>query len=104
MNDEPTNVDPAAETPAPETAPEAPSEETPAPAEGEEPASTTPEDAPADAPASDEHGTDAPDPNASRTGFAEPGLKTGDPCTCPDGRPGTVHRFDAGLICLPNQG
>src|SRR3954447_20886776 len=44
------------------------------------------------------------DPDASRTDFAKAGLKAGDQCTCPDGRIGTVHRFDAGLICLPNQG
>jgi hypothetical protein len=30
--------------------------------------------------------------------------KAGDPCTCPDGRAGTLHSFDEGLICLPNQG
>jgi hypothetical protein len=30
--------------------------------------------------------------------------KTGDPCTCPDGRAGTVHVLDEGLVCLPNQG
>ncbi|HEX3721244.1 MAG TPA: hypothetical protein VHV31_00540 [Nitrolancea sp.] len=38
----------------------------------------------------------------SRTGFAEPGQKAGDECICPDGRKGTVHSFDAGLICIPN--
>lgn len=47
---------------------------------------------------------DAPDPEASRTGFAAPGLKAGDACVCPDGRPGTVQSFTVGLICLPNQG
>jgi hypothetical protein len=30
--------------------------------------------------------------------------KTGDSCVCPDGRPGTVHVLDEGLVCLPNQG
>jgi membrane protein involved in colicin uptake len=45
----------------------------------------------------------APDANASRTGFVDSG-RPGDECTCPDGRKGTVHRFDEGLICLPNQG
>ena len=39
---------------------------------------------------------------ASRTGYAEPGLRAGDECVCPDGRKGTVHSFDAGLICIPN--
>jgi hypothetical protein len=39
----------------------------------------------------------------SRTGFAEKGLRAGDECVCPDGRNGTVHQYDAGLICMPNQ-
>jgi hypothetical protein len=47
-------------------------------------------------------GTSTPDANQSRTGFAEKGLHVGDQCTCPDGRKGTVHSFDAGLICIPN--
>jgi hypothetical protein len=38
----------------------------------------------------------------SRTGYADKGLRAGDECTCPDGRKGTVHSFDAGLICIPN--
>jgi len=42
------------------------------------------------------------DAGESRTGFAEKGLNPGDECLCPDGRKGTVHRFDAGLICIPN--
>jgi hypothetical protein len=46
--------------------------------------------------------TAAPDANESRTGVAEKGLHAGDPCKCPDGRKGTVHSFDAGLICIPN--
>jgi hypothetical protein len=41
--------------------------------------------------------------DASRTGFAEKGLRAGDACICPDGRAGTVHQYDAGLICMPNQ-
>jgi hypothetical protein len=41
--------------------------------------------------------------DASRTGYAEKGLRAGDACTCPDGRKGTVHQYDAGLICIPNQ-
>src|SRR6185312_14633990 len=53
---------------------------------------------------SDTSGEQAADPNASRTGFADKGLKAGELCTCPDGRPGTVARFDVGLVCLPNQG
>jgi hypothetical protein len=38
----------------------------------------------------------------SRTGYADKGLRAGDQCICPDGRTGTVHSFDAGLICIPN--
>jgi hypothetical protein len=33
---------------------------------------------------------------------AEP--KAGDPCTCPDGRDGTLNDQDGTLVCLPNQG
>jgi hypothetical protein len=40
--------------------------------------------------------------DASRTGYADKGLRAGDACTCPDGRTGTVHQYDAGLICIPN--
>jgi hypothetical protein len=28
--------------------------------------------------------------------------KVGDSCKCPDGRAGTVHSYDTGLICIPN--
>lgn len=41
-------------------------------------------------------------PDASRTGYAAKGLRAGDTCVCPDGRTGTVHQYDAGLICMPN--
>jgi hypothetical protein len=47
-------------------------------------------------------GTSTPDADQSRTGFADKGLRVGDECKCPDGRKGTVHSFDAGLICIPN--
>jgi hypothetical protein len=33
---------------------------------------------------------------------AEP--KAGDPCTTPDGRPGTLHDQEGTLVCLVNQG
>ena len=33
---------------------------------------------------------------------AEP--KAGDPCTCPDGRTGTLSDQEGQLVCLPNQG
>jgi hypothetical protein len=49
-----------------------------------------------------EGAADVPDANESRTGVAAKGLRRGDPCKCPDGRKGTVHSFDAGLICIPN--
>jgi len=50
--------------------------------------------------AADETKTDVP-VDASRTGFVENGQPGGE-CTCPDGRKGTIHRFDAGLVCIPN--
>jgi hypothetical protein len=61
----------------------------------------------ADADAADQSGdtagtpTEAPE-DASRTGFADKGLRAGDECICPDGRKGTVHSFDAGFVCIPN--
>jgi hypothetical protein len=33
---------------------------------------------------------------------SETTVKAGDTCTCPDGRTGTVHSYDEGLICIPN--
>ena len=51
----------------------------------------------------DTTGTQAEVTDASRTGFADKGLRAGDSCVCPDGRVGTVHGFDMGLICIPNQ-
>lgn len=33
-------------------------------------------------------------------GAAEP--KIGDSCVCPDGRTGTIHSYDQGLVCIPN--
>ena len=60
-----------------------------------------------DATATTEAGTDsaadatAIDPNASRTGYVTD-AKSGDECVCPDGRKGTVHKFDNGLVCIPN--
>jgi hypothetical protein len=56
------------------------------------------------APPKEEAGATVPDANESRTGFADAGLHPGDACVCPDGRTGTVQRFEVGLICLPNQG
>jgi membrane protein involved in colicin uptake len=42
-----------------------------------------------------------PDAGESRTGFVR-NARPGDACQCPDGRKGTVHRFDEGLVCIPN--
>src|SRR5690242_8729610 len=36
--------------------------------------------------------------DGSRTGFVENGQSGGE-CICPDGRKGTIHKFDAGLVC-----
>ena len=33
---------------------------------------------------------------------SETTVKAGDSCVCPDGRTGTVHSYDEGLICIPN--
>jgi hypothetical protein len=90
---EPAGSETPGETPAPEveTAPvETPSE--------------APQDAggAADVPEANPNDTPAPNAEESRTGFAEKGLHPGDECVCPDGRKGTVHSFDAGLICIPN--
>jgi hypothetical protein len=43
----------------------------------------------------------APSADESRTDFVSD-ARPGDECTCPDGRKGTVHSFDAGLVCIPN--
>jgi hypothetical protein len=42
-----------------------------------------------------------PDSDKSRTDFVT-NARPGDECTCPDGRKGTVHKFDEGLVCIPN--
>jgi hypothetical protein len=43
----------------------------------------------------------APNADESRTGFVT-GVRPGEQCECPDGRKGTVHKFDEGLVCIPN--
>ena len=40
--------------------------------------------------------------SADAGGAATDAVKAGDACTCPDGRTGTVHSYDEGLICIPN--
>jgi hypothetical protein len=40
--------------------------------------------------------------DGSRTGFVDKGQPGGE-CICPDGRKGTIHSFDAGLVCIPNE-
>jgi hypothetical protein len=93
MSDEPEIVDAGSEPSSEETPVETPAVETP-----DVPEVETPVDA---------GGAAEPTPEApadeSRTGYAEKGLRAGDACTCPDGRTGTVHQYDAGLICMPNQ-
>src|SRR5437879_6294919 len=46
----------------------------------------------------DESGSEtvAADADESRTGFVEK-VRPGEECVCPDGRKGTVHKFDEGL-------
>jgi len=51
--------------------------------------------------AADETQTDVP-VDGSRTGFVQNGHPGGE-CICPDGRKGTIHSFDAGLVCIPNE-
>jgi hypothetical protein len=98
MSDEPevtpeaeTQQETPVETPAAET-PAAPSVEVPPAPEAE-----TPQETPVDEPGAG----DAPDANASRTDFVK-NARPGDECICPDGRKGTVHSFDSGLVCIPN--
>lgn len=63
----------------------------------------TPAETPADTDGAAETETPSETSDASRTGYAAKGLRAGDACICPDGRTGTVHQYDAGLICMPNQ-
>lgn len=44
----------------------------------------------------------ASEASADAGGAATDAVKAGDACTCPDGRTGTVHSYDEGLICIPN--
>jgi len=60
----------------------------------------------ADTTATDTSATDtaqATDASADAGGASsETTVKAGDSCVCPDGRTGTVHSYDEGLICIPN--
>lgn len=56
---------------------------------------------PAPEPTAAEPSQEAPTADASRTVFVT-GARAGDQCICPDGRTGTVHSFDSGLVCIPN--
>ena len=60
----------------------------------------------ADTTATDTSATDtaqATDASADAGGASsETTVKVGDSCVCPDGRTGTVHSYDEGLICIPN--
>ena len=103
MSDEQENVVPAADVPpaqpVEDTPPAPPAEEQPA-----LPADDTPPAPPADDPGAG-GAAEVLNGNDSRTGFVETPARTGDPCVCPDGRPGTVTVFAGNLaVCLPNQG
>lgn len=111
MSDETENVNAGSETSGDQAA-DVTSQEA-APTETETATAETTSDASQDAGAQDagdaaaptDAGSEtsgAPDAEQSRTGFADKGLHAGDECICPDGRKGTVHSFDAGLICIPN--
>jgi hypothetical protein len=57
----------------------------------------------ADTTATDTSATETTDASADAGGASsETTVKAGDTCTCPDGRAGTVHSYDEGLICIPN--
>jgi hypothetical protein len=101
MTDE--NIDAGSETSGEEAAAET-SEETTAAAETTEAPTEQSAETPADAGGAAD--TTADDPqvpvDGSRTGFVEKGQAGGE-CICPDGRKGTIHTFDAGLVCIPNE-
>jgi hypothetical protein len=120
MTKKSTEVEPAAEPAAPETETtptgEASAEGAPAPqaepaaSEVETPSEESPaEGAPApqpEGPAADASAPEfadqtSPDAGESRTAFVQTG-RPGDACTCPDGRKGTIRRFDSGLVCIPD--
>ena len=103
MSDEPTQGQTETEVPpvppVDDTPPAPPSSEVP-PA----PTDDTPPVPPADEPGAGgaaEEPTPVVDSNESRTGFVK-NARPGDECICPDGRKGTVHKFDEGLVCIPN--
>ena len=57
----------------------------------------------ADTTATDTSATETTDASADAgDASTETTVKAGDTCTCPDGRTGTVHSYDEGLICIPN--
>jgi hypothetical protein len=99
MSDEQENVDAGSETPGETTV------DTTAPEQSDTAATVTaettaPETAQAEEGASADAGG-AADANESRTAFVT-GARPGDECICPDGRKGTVHKFDEGYVCIPN--
>lgn len=98
MSDEQENVEAGSETSG-ETAAAATSQEA---TEATDTAAAETEQS-EDAAAADAGGAaeQTPDANESRTGFVT-GARQGDECICPDGRKGTVHSFDSGLVCIPN--
>jgi hypothetical protein len=95
MSDEQKNVEAAVDTP-----PAPPVEETPPAPPVEDVPPAPPADETPPAPPAEVAGG-AADANESRTDFVK-GARQGDQCTCPDGRKGTVHKFDEGFVCIPN--
>lgn len=102
MSDEQENVDAGSETSGEQAADVSSQEQ--ASTETETATADTASEASQDAGAQDAGGAaeqTTPDANESRTAFVS-GARAGDECVCPDGRKGTVHSFDAGLVCIPN--
>jgi hypothetical protein len=103
MSDEQTNVDAGSETSGETATVETSQEETTATETTEpttEPATGAVESTEDAGGAADET-AETPNAYESRTAFVT-GARQGDECLCPDGRKGTVHKFDEGLVCIPN--
>ena len=104
MSDENTNVDAGSETSGETAADATATEQSDTAATATDTAATDTAQAATDASAGAggaAEQTTIPDANESRTSFVT-GARPGDECICPDGRKGTVHSFDSGLVCIPN--
>jgi hypothetical protein len=103
MSDEQTTVDAGSETSGDTAAVETSQEETATVETTEqttEPATGAVESTDDAGGAADET-AETPNADESRTAFVS-GVRPGEQCICPDGRTGTVHSFDSGLVCIPN--